>query len=67
MSCRVCKRKTEEGVYCTHHGLAYANLEAGYQKWRYALGPTWIEYLERVGKISGTGSWVKEIITDILG
>ena len=67
MSCRVCKRKVEKGVYCTQHGLAYANLEEGYPKWRYALGLTWIEYLERVGKISGIGRWVKEIIADILG
>lgn len=67
MSCKVCQRKVEKGVYCHQHGLAYANLEDGYQRWRYALGPTWIQYLERVGKISGTGKWVKEIISDILG
>jgi len=66
LSCKSCDRKAEEGVYCTRHGRAYTNLEDGYQKWRHALGLTWVEYLERVGKISGTGKWVKEIITDIL-
>jgi hypothetical protein len=66
MSCRVCGREAEEGVYCTQHSLAYTNLDDGYSRWRYALSPTWVEYLERVGKISGTGRWVKEIIADIL-
>ena len=51
---------------CAKHGLAYANLEDGYQRWRYALGLSWAEYLERVGNISGTGRWVKEIIVDIM-
>ena len=67
MGCKVCGREVEKGVYCAQHGLAYANLEDGYPKWRYALGLSWVEYLERVGKISGTGRWVKEIIADILG
>jgi len=67
MNCEVCGRETEKGVYCAQHGLAYANLEDGYQKWRYALSLSWVEYLERVRKISGTGRWVKEIIADIMG
>jgi len=66
MSCKVCGREAEKGVYCEQHGLAYTNLEDGYSRWRYALGISWVEYLGRVGKISGTGRWVKEIIADIL-
>ena len=67
MSCKICERPVVEGVYCQRHGEAYANLEEGYQKWRYALGVSWIEYLEKVGKVSGSGSWVKEVVKGILG
>ena len=67
MSCKVCGREAEKGVYCVKHGSAYTYLEDGYPRWRYALGLSWVEYLERVGNISGTGRWVKEIIADILG
>jgi hypothetical protein len=66
LSCRICKRSVKEGVYCSNHGEAYENLEQGFEKWRYALGYTWVEYLDKVGKVSGTGRWVKEIIQDIL-
>ena len=66
MSCKICGRPVDEGVYCQKHGAAYANLEEGYQKWRYALGVSWSEYLERIGKVSGSGRWVKEVIKDIL-
>ncbi len=66
MSCKICGRPVGEGVYCLKHGNAYANLEESYQKWRYALGGSWIEYLEKVGKVSGSGRWVKEVIKDIL-
>ncbi len=27
---------------------------------------SWTEYLEKVDKASGTGTWVKEVIKDIL-
>ena len=67
MSCRLCGRKTVEGAYCPQHGLAYTNLEEGYKKWRYALGLSWVEYLEMLDKITRAGKLVKEIIVDILG
>ena len=67
MSCKICGRPVSEGVYCPKHGEAYTNLEEGYQKWRYALGVSWTDYLEKVGKVSGSGKWVKEVIRDILG
>jgi len=65
--CRVCDReKQEDSVYCEHHQAAYSNLEESYLQWRRALGLSWTEYLEKVGKVSGTGIWVKEVIKVIL-
>ena len=66
MSCKICNRPVKKGVYCERHGEAYANLEDAYQQWRYALGVSWIEYLDKVDKVSGSGRWVKEVIEDIL-
>jgi hypothetical protein len=67
MKCKTCSREAYKGAYCPRHGAAYTNLEEGYEKWRYALGLTWVQYLERLTKIAGTGKLVKEIIADILG
>ena len=67
MTCKVCDRVTIEGAYCQHHGAAYTNLEEGYKKWRHALGLSWVQYLERLAKVTRTGKLVKEIIADILG
>ena len=65
--CRVCDREKQgDSVYCKHHQAAYGNLEKSYPQWRRALGLNWTEYLEKVGKISGTGVWVKEVIKDVL-
>ena len=66
MSCRICGKPVSDGVYCRKHERAYTNLEEGYQKWRYALGTSWPEYLEKVAKASGSGKWVKEVVKDIL-
>lgn len=66
MTCKICSRPLSEGVYCSKHAESYSNLEEGYQKWRYALGVSWIEYLEKIAKISGSGRWVREVINDIL-
>ena len=67
MTCKICDRETIEGAYCPRHGAAYTNLEEGYKKWRHALGLSWVQYLERLIKVAGTGKLVKEIIADILG
>jgi hypothetical protein len=65
--CKVCSRSKSDGsVFCRHHDVAYMNLEDGFKQWRYALGYQWKEYLEKVSKVSGTGSYVKEIINSIL-
>ena len=66
MICKICGRPLEKGVYCLRHALAYGSLEAGFEKWRYGLGVTWVEYLEKVGKVSGSGNWVREVVRDIL-
>lgn len=67
MSCRICGRSVLKGkAYCMRHDLAYSNLEEGYLKWRFALGVSWVEYLEKIGKVTGSGKWVKEVVNDIL-
>ena len=66
--CQICGLENEEGsVFCKHHQIAYENIEAGFQKWRYALGYQWQEYLEKLLKVSGTGDYAVEIINNILG
>jgi len=66
--CKICGReKIEESVFCVHHQVAYENIETGFQKWRYALGYQWQEYLEKLIKVSGTGDYAVEIIKNILG
>ena len=67
-ACKVCHRdKLDGSVFCARHTVAYMNIEAGFQKWRYALGYQWREYLEKLSKNSGTGVYAKEIIKDIIG
>ncbi len=67
-TCKICYRdKTGDSVFCERHSAAYANIEVGFDKWRYALGVQWVEYLEKVSKIAGTGEYAKEVITSILG
>ena len=61
--CKACAREgAAESVYCERHLAAYTSLEEAYPKWRTALGVTWVEYLKKVSKVSGTGAWVKEVI-----
>jgi DNA topoisomerase-1 len=67
-ACKVCRRdKLDGSVFCARHTVAYMNIEAGFQKWRYALGYQWREYLEKLSKNTGTGVYAKEIIKDIIG
>lgn len=67
-ACRVCVRATVEGsVYCRQHLQAYSNLEKAYLQWRYALGLSWAEYLEKVTKAPEIGRWAKEVASEILG
>jgi len=66
-SCKLCYRdKVEGSVFCNRHTGAYEMLEKVYQQWRYALGIQWVDYLEKVAKVSGTGNYVKEVIESIL-
>jgi DNA topoisomerase I len=66
-SCKVCNRdKLEDSVFCQRHTDVYNRVEDEFQKWRYALGYQWVEYLEKLNKLSGTGGYVKEVIKFIL-
>ena len=67
MSCKICGRPIYESVYCRRHALAYMKLEEAYEKWRYALGVTWLKYLEKVIRVSGSGRWVRDFVEDIFG
>ena len=65
--CKICgHEKVESSVFCKHHQAAYENIEKGFQQWRYSLGYQWKEYLEKLAKVSGTGTYAKEIINKIL-
>jgi DNA topoisomerase I len=66
-SCIICPRdKMTNSVFCTLHNEAYKNLEEAFQSWRYALGYNWLDYLEKIKKISGTGETTKQVIKHIL-
>ena len=65
--CKVCNRdKLEDSVFCQRHTDVYNRVEDEFQQWRYALGYQWVEYLEKLNKLSGTGGYVKEVIKFIL-
>ena len=67
-ACRVCARAAVEGsAYCGRHLKAYSNLEKAYPHWRYALGLSWVECLEKVAKAPGAGRWAREVANGILG
>ncbi|TRO54164.1 hypothetical protein E2P71_04795 [Candidatus Bathyarchaeota archaeon] len=67
-TCKVCARDVAgDSAYCRQHLQAYNNLEKAYEQWRYALGLSWAEYLEKVTKAPGTGQWAREVAADILG
>jgi len=53
----------EDSEYCQYHETAYENLLAGYQKWKRAQDITWIDYLNALIELKGTGMWVKEVAT----
>ena len=66
-TCRVCHHdKIEDSVFCIKHSNAYNKLKSGFQQWRYALGYQWLEYLEKLDEISGTGEYIKEMLDNIL-
>lgn len=65
MTCRICGREARQ-AYCSRHSAAYASLEEAYPQWRYALGLTWVGYLEAVSKVRGTGRYVREVASDII-
>ena len=64
--CKICNQAKKNSVFCINHTKAYESLEEGFNRWRYALGIQWIEYLEKLVKVSGTGRYVVDIINYIL-
>jgi DNA topoisomerase-1 len=65
--CKVCYRNKIQGsVYCKKHNSVFEKIESNFLLWRYALGYQWLEYLEKLNKINGTGIYVKEVINNIL-
>lgn len=61
--CILCMRKAVERQYCEYHYDALQSLKAHYETWKRSYGEiSWIEYLNRLQKISHTGKWVKQVI-----
>jgi DNA topoisomerase-1 len=61
--CILCMRKAVERQYCEYHYEALQSLKGHYEAWRKCYGEiSWIEYLNRLQKISHTGKWVKQVI-----
>jgi DNA topoisomerase-1 len=67
-TCKICQQeKIHDSVFCRRHKSVYDKIETTYQQWRYIMGYQWVEYLEKIAKIYGTGDYVKEVIDNILG
>ena len=61
--CILCRRKAVERKYCEYHYQALLSLKGHYEAWKKSYGEiSWIEYLNRLQKISHTGKWVKQVI-----
>lgn len=61
--CILCRRKAVEPQYCEYHYEALQSLQGHYEAWKKSYGEiSWIEYLNRLQKISHTGKWVKQVI-----
>jgi DNA topoisomerase-1 len=61
--CILCRRKAVERQYCEYHYEALQSLQCHYEAWKKYYGKiSWIEYLNRLQKISYTGKWVKQVI-----
>ena len=61
--CILCRRKAVERQYCEYHFEALQSLQSHYEAWKKSYGKiSWIEYLNRLQKISHTGKWVKQVI-----
>ena len=61
--CILCMRKAVERQYCEYHHEASQSLKGHYEAWEKSYGEiSWIEYLNRLQKISHTGKWVKQVI-----
>ena len=61
--CILCRRKAVERQYCEYHYEALQSLQGHYEAWKKSYGKiSWIEYLNRLQKISHTGKWVKQVI-----
>ena len=63
--CIICSLKVSnsQDKYCSNHMEAYYNLKKHYEMWNKAFdGLTWIEYMNKLLKLSETGSWVREVI-----
>lgn len=65
MKCKICDKEAV-GSYCELHEKAYGNIVKKYDVWRNALDISWREYLSEVVKNPYTGSWAKEVATQLM-
>ena len=67
--CPLCERKTtDDRVYCSYHGQAYAKVKLAFNKWREAYeNMSWERYLERILELEETGDWARQVARHQLG
>ncbi len=61
--CSACSQKVSTGKYCFHHSQAFDSLKEHHKAWIEAYGIiSWNNFLNKLIKMNGTGSWIKEVI-----
>ncbi len=63
--CIICRRSAYTGNLCVFHSIALENIKNTYESWR-RFGFNWIQYLEKLLKLKGTGSYVKEVCKHLI-
>ena len=64
--CLICKAARDATIkvpFCKKHYKAYEELKKGYELWLAAYGTlTWEDYLKKLSKIDGVGSFILDVI-----
>ncbi len=65
MNCLLCGKETEPGKadYCAPHNRAYESVKHAFSAWTTAYGTlSRSDFLNRLGKLPGTGQTAREIV-----
>jgi hypothetical protein len=61
--CPICSRESANNtVFCVYHEEALARLRTAFREWERAMDINWEDYLRRLTRTDGLGSWVREIV-----